>query len=472
VLCAGEIDWVKVPNATIDACAPGGAAPFAIEWTYGDRTKFAAGDVLVLQLRNRLSGFPVRVDAVPTSPTPLVYPATSASVVFPHPIPATWGLGKLVMQPLLWLQKANNASINSEPAFSAGSVTLVCSCAAGDEDCACAPTCGGGLTCLEGKACVRLYKECSMTSECTARGTVARQCVAGRCVASSCPSVAGVAPSALGCVCSSDTRLSATARCAEGGMCDAAGANGGVCVAAPPTTSSSAVASTTTAISPMSTDVTAQCSYYKRFCPVAGDECAPDGPDHAWVCGPKRTCATLGCASGTRCYPVNGWGLMDCVPLFPPSTAGGIGESGTLTPPAPTTAAPPDACAMIKSDIAAECANSTKVVSENYTLLLMAANIGVKSDVTQTRCANLRDTRVCYGNVLARHAACGMPWSASVMSNNNDLRSTLPACKPAIAELLAQIDCDICAPLPAMTSSAAFAALAVSAAWCAIVLAL
>jgi hypothetical protein len=28
---------------------------------------------------------------------------------------------------------------------------------------------------------------------------------------------------------------------------------------------------------------------------IANDECAPDGPNNAWVCGAKRTCATLGC---------------------------------------------------------------------------------------------------------------------------------------------------------------------------------
>lgn len=430
-----------MPNGTIDACAPGGAAPFAIEWTYGDRTKFAVGDVLVLQLRNRLSGFPVRVDSVPTTPTPLMYPATSASVRFPHPIPMSWGFGKLVQQPLLWLQKANNANVNSQPVFSAGSVIVVCSCTAGDEDCACAPTCGAGLACVEKKACVRLGKTCTLTSECTARGTVARQCVGNRCVASSCPSVLGVEPGALGCTCSNDTLLRAAARCVEGTVCDVAngGANGGVCVLAPPATSTLAPTPPSTT-PPTSSAAVAKCSYYKRFCPAG--ECAPDGPDNSWVCGPKRTCATLGCASWEfRCEPINGWELMGCVPIFSPTTS---------ALPVAATRAPSVAheCAQIGVDIEVECTSELKLVSESYAELLMAAKLGVKSEATQTKCATLRATRLCFASVMVRHAACTMPWSSHVVADNNDLRSTLPTCNPQIAKLLAQIDCDICVAVP------------------------
>jgi hypothetical protein len=209
VVCAGEIDWTQYPTTTIDACVPPGAAAFPIAWTYADRTKFAAGDVLVLQLRNSSGSYSLLADAVPTNPSPLVYPATNATVLLPLPAPGL-RVGRSAASVLLWLQKASNGSINSQPSpfrpLMPGAVSMLCSCPAGEENCACAPSCNGAnLMCWEGKACVQQYNNCTETSECTARGAISRQCVGGLCVASSCPSVVSATPGVLWCGCSNNT---------------------------------------------------------------------------------------------------------------------------------------------------------------------------------------------------------------------------------------------------------------------------
>jgi hypothetical protein len=212
-------------------------------------------------------------------------------------------------------------------------------------------------------------------------------------------------------------------------------------------------------------------------CPLPPRSCPSGtflGPTNSSTCclACVEPCAGVACPNAPTREECEGqgkeWQLKDrktldgnksqCVDCCPQCVAKGSTKPSVTetagTPPT-TALAPPDACAMIKSEIEAQCANSSKIVSESYTELLIAAKLGVKSEVTQKKCASLRDTRVCYASVLARHATCTMPWSSRVTADNNDFRSTLPACKPEIAELLAQIDCDICDAVPIVAATGA-----------------
>lgn len=461
VVGVGEIHWVSYGREWNNVC---GAAvkELALRWDYrGHGYEIVTnGTVLRLQLRKATPPYDVVVDSLPTIPSPLVCPVKLARVNLSFPLPGAEELPASGVA--LWLESVNDSSYNSGPMSSfapvLGKLPVYC-CSAGSEDCACAAdgSCSNAaLTCVNGDACVSLYKACDGASDCTARGLLSRSCQNGRCLSNACLSTIPTAPKlpgAAGCPCSNRTSLSAKQRCTwelDGSTCDTAlnictvtegcagrEGTGGCACRAPALRTGPCVLSSTRCNPATSTcETMPACSMVQKASIAACIE------------SKCSTCACrasqLACLNALFCYHA----LFAAQTILSECTASDCVECGRRTEP----------CFKLNNDLNAECnANSSDVSSLNVRALAIASEIGAKTELTANICASLRKLRVCYATVLARHLACSTFSKGSSSFRDAGARAivegSFPSCDEESQALVASIDCDFCDPIASAPSS-------------------